>query len=84
MKLGLIVGIVSLMLASPAFANCGHCDKDAHGHKEGAAEVHTGVQCPMHAEKNAVLLDAAKALETSNPGLAGKLKAMAANCCEGH
>ncbi len=84
MKLGLMTGIVSLMLTSTAFAHCGHCGKEAQGHAEGGAQIHAGAQCPMHGEKNAVLLEAAKALETSNPDLAGKLNAMAASCCGGH
>lgn len=46
-----------------------------------AAEEHAGANCPMHAEKNKVLLDAAKALEGTNAELAGKLKDMAAKCC---
>lgn len=82
MKRVVIAGIVSLLLASPALANCGHCDLDkAKAHADGA---HAGAQCPMHGDKNAVLLDAAKALETSHPELAGKLKDLAAHCCGEH
>ncbi len=84
MKRVMIAGIVSLLVASPAFANCGHCGKGAQGQTAGAEEVHAGAQCSLHGEKNAVLLDAAKALETSHPELAGKLKDLAAHCCGEH
>jgi hypothetical protein len=80
MKKWFTVMVFSMALAGVAYAHCGKCGMD--GAEAGSA--HSGVQCPMHAEKNTVLTDAAKALETSNPDLSAKLKDMAANCCAGH
>ncbi len=80
MKKLFAVMVLTLALAGSAFAHCGTCGVgDAKG---GAA--HSGAQCPMHGEKNAVLTEAAKALETSNPDLAAKLNDMSAKCCGGH
>ncbi len=74
------VALLSLALAGPVYAHCGQCGVE--GGKDAAA--HSGKQCPMHAEKNTVLSDAAKALETSNPGLSAKLNDMASKCCGSH
>lgn len=84
-----------LALSMPAFAHCGKCGMDGDHAAEAAAAApadaaavapaaeaaHMGANCPMHAEKNKVLLDAAKALEGTNADLAAKLKDLAAKCC---
>lgn len=75
--------VLSLAIATSAFAHCGKCGMEGE-HKQEAGAAHSGVQCPMHGEKNAVLTEAAAALEGSNPELAAKLKDFAAKCCGGH
>lgn len=49
-----------------------------------AEDAHSGAQCPMHGEKNAILTEAATALEGTNADLAAKLKDLAATCCGKH
>ena len=85
----MIAGLMVLALSVPAFAHCGKCGMDgdhaaeaaAAAPAEATATAHAGADCPMHAEKNKVLLDAAKALEGTNADLAAKLKDLAAKCC---
>ncbi len=81
MKKLFAVALLSLVLAGQVYAHCGKCGVE--GGKDAAA-AHSGKQCPMHAEKNAVLSEAAKALETSKPDLSAKLNDMASKCCSGH
>jgi len=83
MKAWILAGILSLGFASSALAHCGSCGVEGDHSKKGG-EVHAGAHCPMHGEKNAVLNEAAAALEASNPELASKLKDIATNCCGGH
>ena len=74
------VMVLSLVLAGHVYAHCGTCGVGEPKH----AAAHSGAYCPMHGEKNAVLMDAAEALESSNPDLSAKLNDMASNCCSGH
>lgn len=58
------------LLAGSAFAMCGTCGKgEACAHSKGD-------------DKSSVLMTASKELEASNPELAAKVKAIAADCCK--
>lgn len=86
MKVAIFAGLLSLAMISPVYAGCGMCGDDKPHDKHDSAEhaAHSGKMCPMHGEKNEVLLEAAKELKKSNPELASELEAMAKNCCGGH
>jgi hypothetical protein len=87
MKKWMSVLVVSLMLASPAFAHCGKCGMgDDHAAPAATAEGAAGeAKCPMmKGEMAATIQEAVKALETSNPELSAKLAKAAENCCAKH